>query len=285
MAQNLFGTLTAPSLPLLDANFTELYSLYNSLSPSGGVLVGTVSCRFTGTTAPSTAAQAVSVSGSSVTWTDPTRAANNKLVEWTWGVGSFRGRFLNDAYSSAADFMSVTGGQASGVTGVILSTAGGSVQLDGSGHLSSQTDNSKTCGTAALRWSVVYAATGSINTSDAREKEQFAALTSAELAAAQDLARAIGTFKWRAAVAAKGAAATKHVGLTVQGAIAILQAHALDPAEYGFICHDTWAEDGEPGQPGYVAAGDRYGFITDELLALVSAGLEARLTALEAAAA
>lgn len=35
MAQTLFGSNATPSLPLLDANFTELYSLYNLWSISG----------------------------------------------------------------------------------------------------------------------------------------------------------------------------------------------------------------------------------------------------------
>lgn len=103
------------------------------------------------------------------------------------------------------------------------------------------TDNSLTCGKAADRWSVVYAATGTINTSDAREKTAVTPLTSAEIAAAKALAAEIGSFQFLDAIAAKGAdGARLHIGLTVQRAIEIMQAQGLDPTRYGFICHDAW---------------------------------------------
>ena len=167
------------------------------------------------------------------------------------------------------------------------------------------TDNSRTLGSAALAYSVVYARTGAINTSDARLKTDFRGLTTAEIAAARDLARAIGIYRWRDAVDCKGAAAREHVGPTVQRAIEIMQAHGLDPFNYGFICHDEWNEqtvehpavqavpalDGRPAIEAREAyaevtqeAGDRYAFRYDELAMFIAAGQEARLMALEAAA-
>ena len=144
---------------------------------------------------------------------------------------------------------------------------------------------------------MIYAATGSINTSDGREKTSVAPLTSAELAAAADLARAIGTYQWLASVAEKGAGnARHHVGLTVQRAIAIMQAHELDPFAYGFICYDEWHETPEQWadipeerddegnvirEAGrelvqeYRQAGDRYSFRTDELLLFITRGFAA----------
>ena len=104
------------------------------------------------------------------------------------------------------------------------------------------TDNSRTLGSAALAYSVVYARTGAINTSDARLKTDFRDLTQAEIAAARDIARAIGIYRWRDAVECKGSAAREHVGPTVQAVIEIMQARGLDPFNYGFICHDAWAE-------------------------------------------
>src|SRR6185312_1063332 len=99
-------------------------------------------------------------------------------------------------------------------------------------------DNAQPMGSSALRWSVVYAGTGTINTSDAREKTAVTPLTPAELAAAADLSRAIGTYQWLESVQLKGADARHHEGLTVQRAIAIMQEHGLDPMRYGFICYD-----------------------------------------------
>lgn len=101
-------------------------------------------------------------------------------------------------------------------------------------------DNAYDVGSAALAYRTIYARTGTINTSDARLKCDFRDLSPAEIAAARDLARAIGIYRWRDAVEEKGGAAREHVGPTVQAAIEILQAHGLEPFNYGFICHDTW---------------------------------------------
>lgn len=171
-------------------------------------------------------------------------------------------------------------------------------------------DNAATSGTSALRWSVVYAATGAINTSDAREKTPVTPLTDAEIAAAAQMARSIGTYQWLASVSEKGDNARHHAGLTVQQAIAIMQAHGLDPFRYGFICYDQWdelpevvnswpaqdavlddagnvitpaAEAGSEITQEYRPAGDRYSFRTDELLLFMARGFAARLDALETA--
>ncbi|MBH2070279.1 MAG: tail fiber domain-containing protein, partial [Burkholderiales bacterium] len=78
------------------------------------------------------------------------------------------------------------------------------------------------------------------NTSDARLKRDFRDLTVAEIAAAKDIAHAIGIYRWRDAVDCKGDDAREHVGPTVQRAIEIMQGHGLNPFNYGFICHDAW---------------------------------------------
>ena len=103
-------------------------------------------------------------------------------------------------------------------------------------------DNTHSVGSSALAYSTIYARTGAINTSDARLKTDFRDLTPAEIAAGRDIARAIGIYRWRDAVEEKGEAAREHVGPTVQRAIEIMQAHGLDPFNYGFICHDAWEQ-------------------------------------------
>ena len=101
-------------------------------------------------------------------------------------------------------------------------------------------DNVYDIGQAAVAYRTIYARTGTISTSDARLKRDFRDLTAAEIAAARDLARAIGVYRWRDAVDCKGDGAREHIGPTVQRAIEIMQVHGLDPFNYGFICHDTW---------------------------------------------
>lgn len=169
--------------------------------------------------------------------------------------------------------------------------------------ISPLSDNTYDIGLAATAYRTIYARTGAINTSDARLKCDFRDLTAAEIAAARELARAIGVYRWRDAVDSKGAAAREHIGPTVQLAIEIMQAHGLDPFGYGFICYDEWeqqsiehpavaavpARDGHPATEARAAytevtleAGDRYAFRYDELAMFIAAGQEAATVAMEA---
>ena len=224
--------------------------------------------------------------------------------------------------------MNTTGGLAflaRNSAGIITFHTGGDserVRINNSGHVLTGTDNAQTLGTAAKRWSVVYAGTGAINTSDAREKTAVSALTPNEINAAKQLSKEIGTYKFLSSVQAKGDAARTHIGMTVQRAIEIMESHGLSPFDYGFICHDVWEdqfiehpvieaveaveaieevkdEDGNVITPAVAAveavegkaawteqtqwAGDRYAFRYDQLNLFIAAGIEARLAALEAA--
>lgn len=102
-------------------------------------------------------------------------------------------------------------------------------------------DNVTSSGYPGLRWSVVYAATGTINTSDARLKTAIKAPSQAEIACSIDLADEIGTYQWLEQLEIKGAEKARlHVGMTVQRAIEIFQKHGLDAFKYAFICYDKW---------------------------------------------
>lgn len=191
-------------------------------------------------------------------------------------------------------------------TNVIGITTAGALrlQIDGSGHGAAGVDNTQTWGTASKRWSVIYAGTGTINTSDEREKTTVETMTAAEIAAAKQLASEIGTFQFLSALEKKGDDARMHIGMTVQRAIDVMRLHGLDPMRYGFICHDEWQATALPAEYGphptlvdennrplqvivmearTEPAGDRYAFRTDELLLFIARGFEARLSALEAA--
>lgn len=148
-------------------------------------------------------------------------------------------------------------------------------------------DNATSFGSSGTRISVVYAATGTINTSDAREKTEVAALNADEINAAKQLSKEFGTYKWLTSVQDKGANARSHVGMTVQRAIEIMENNNLNPMAYGFICYDEWDaveadidEDGNILTPA-IEAGNRYGFRYDQLNMFVAAGFNARLEALE----
>lgn len=161
------------------------------------------------------------------------------------------------------------------------------LRVDLDGTVRGGADNSQNLGAPGQRWAVVYAGTGTISTSDGREKTMVRPLTAAELAAAVELGRDIGVYQWLAMLAEKGDAARQHVGLTVQDAIAIIQSHGLEPFAYGFICYDQWPEQAEIlGDDGEIVqlhrpAGDRYSFRMDELLAFIARGMAHRLDAME----
>ena len=182
-------------------------------------------------------------------------------------------------------------------------------------------DNAQPLGDATKRWSAVFAGSGTINTSDAREKTKVRQLTAAEIAAATQLAKEIGAFRFLAAVAEKGDGAREHIGMTVQRAREILEQHGLDPFSYSFICYDKWGKQvieheaqkrthpavyrktmtvdmggnpfnelvtdeweevtAEAWTEVLQEAGDRYSFRMDGLTAFIIAGFEARLSALE----
>lgn len=136
-------------------------------------------------------------------------------------------------------------------------------------------DNLYSVATAGNRSSVVYSATGAINTSDAREKTDPRPLTDAEKACALELAKmGPGMFQWLDSVAKKGENARWHVGFTVQQVMAVMQKHGLDPARYGCVCYDTWGDQFDvfpevPARPAVAAQPARYEKRIEEFLIVV----------------
>ncbi|MBB5705420.1 tail fiber domain-containing protein [Sphingopyxis panaciterrulae] len=162
------------------------------------------------------------------------------------------------------------------------------------GILRAGTDNGALLGSGAIRWSVVYAATGAINTSDGREKTWQGAASAAELAAAARIARELGFYCWNDAIAAKGAdGARRHFGVRAQAVWAIMAEEGLiaplaegqaPDSRYAFLCWDGWEEERDAADRPVRAAGDRFGIRPDQLALFLIAAQEARLAALEAAA-
>ena len=159
-------------------------------------------------------------------------------------------------------------------------------------------------GRADRLWAQLFAATATINTSDARCKENVAAPDDA-------LMRAWGkvgfkVFQFKDAVEKKGGDARIHVGVIAQEVKAAFEAEGLDASRYGLFCHDTWKdeyedvtvvdqpevtdEDGNITTPEVshvekrlvTAAGDRYGIRYEEALALECAYQRWRLAQIEA---
>lgn len=140
-------------------------------------------------------------------------------------------------------------------------------------------DNSTACGWSTNRWSVVYAATGTINTSDSREKQQGRSLSDVEKAVALKIKAGLKAFKWNEAVDKKGDKARWHFGVYAQDIAESFKSEGLNPNDYGMFCYDEWDEqlevkdeDGNVTQ-AYISAGNRYGVRYEELLCFVIASL------------
>ena len=171
---------------------------------------------------------------------------------------------------------------------------GANIFIASAGGIGPGADNTETCGFSFWRWSVVYAATGTINTSDANTKQQIADLSAAETAVAQRIKKLFKTFKFNDSVAEKGDGARIHVGVIAQDVKAAFEAEGLDPNRYGLFCYDQWddsfvdevetqivIENGEQIEKSVPtgkkilerAAGSRYGVRYEELLAFVIAAM------------
>ena len=150
----------------------------------------------------------------------------------------------------------------------IGNSSGQGVFVNGSGSFSSSIDNTMSCGTSGFRWTTVYATTGTINTSDANQKQQIENLTDVEFAVANELKSKIKTFKFNEAVAAKGSNARKHVGWIAQDVQTTFANHGLNANDYGMFCSDEI--------DGKIQLGVRY----EELLTFISAAEDQKMTSL-----
>lgn len=160
-------------------------------------------------------------------------------------------------------------------------------------------DNTKTLGNASFRWSVVYAGTAVINTSDERAKEQVQDIDAAVLRAWGKVGYV--QYKFKDAVATKGDGARWHIGLIAQRVKAAFESEGLDAFAYGLLCYDQWEDQYEDvlvevevqNSDGSISkvlqgngekrisapAGDRYGIRYEEALALECAYLRSKLGA------
>jgi hypothetical protein len=100
-------------------------------------------------------------------------------------------------------------------------------------------DNVKTGGDGSHRFAVIYAGTGTINTSDEDDKEMRGPLTATELQVAKDLSAHFSIWQWKDAIAAKGADhARLHFGISAQAVIACFAARGLSPFAYAVVGFD-----------------------------------------------
>lgn len=187
----------------------------------------------------------------------------------------------------------VTGGNQKVVLGI---NGAGKVELaTTTGNFRPATDNSISLGESGFRWTTVYAATGTINTSDERTKTEILSLSDKELKVAKEIKSEIGKFKFLDSIDVKGDSARWHFGVGAQTVEAIFSNNGLNGFDYGVLCYDEWEreleevsevqivtlEDGSsaevpvPTGESIVSreAGNRYGIRYDELSMFLLAAL------------
>ena len=145
----------------------------------------------------------------------------------------------------------------------------GSVKLSSAGQLAPVLDNTQNLGSASSRWSVVYAGTGTINTSDEREKQDVADYDEVEKRVAIKLKSLIKKFRFKDAVATKGEDARIHSGVVAQEVISAFESEGLDPMKYAIICYDEWPATIDDAGNEISPSGNRYGVRYEELLSFI----------------
>jgi hypothetical protein len=134
-------------------------------------------------------------------------------------------------------------------------------------------DNSTALGTASNRWSVVYAGTGAINTSDDREKT-YLDITEVEKEVALELKKNMRKFKFNDSIEAKGNDDARiHFGTSAQTVKAIFERHGLVAEKYGLFCYDEWEQEVDNEGNVTIEAGNRYGIRYEELFSFIISAL------------
>ena len=124
-------------------------------------------------------------------------------------------------------------------------------------------------GRAGNRWSEIYAGTGTINTSDDREKT-YLTLIDKEILVAKELKTLMKKFKFNDAIAKKGIDNSRiHFGTSAQTVKATFEKHGLIAEEYGLLCYDEWLEEVDTDGIVTKEAGNRYGIRYEELICFI----------------
>jgi hypothetical protein len=148
--------------------------------------------------------------------------------------------FLKDAsyvgkIGNATTALYITNGTSTGIkfgTNAFYATNGDGTNVD----------NSKDVGTSGVRFDNVYATNGTIQTSDANEKQDIEELSEAEKRVATAAKGLIRKFRWIDSVDEKGDDARIHVGVIAQDLQAAFEAEGLDAGRYAMFISSTWWE-------------------------------------------
>ena len=119
----------------------------------------------------------------------------------------------------------------------------GDTRLENCAVLYPNTDNSTDVGAPAYRFKVIYAATGTINTSDSRLKNSVKDIDDRLLDAWENVEPK--QYKFNDATEKKGEKARYHTGYLAQNIQAECEKQGVNASDYGLFCYDEWEEQEE----------------------------------------
>ena len=180
-----------------------------------------------------------------------------QLVAQASGGSSYSGN-MNIDLNASNNTLQMAFGTGDGIGFRITNSNGGSGSEAGS--ISPLHDNKSSVGLSSKRFSVIFAGTGAINTSDRNSKEEIQDLSDAELRVAQACKGLVKRFKFKGGT-------RKHIGVIAQDVRDAFTAESLDAHEYGLFCSDTWTDE-DTGEE-VTQLGIRY----EELLAFIISAL------------
>ncbi|GAQ18040.1 cell wall surface anchor family protein [Oceanobacillus picturae] len=109
------------------------------------------------------------------------------------------------------------------------------------GGINPRVDNSFALGWSGGRWSSVFAASGTINTSDERVKQQIDDIPDSWLDAWSNVQ--YKRYKFNDAVEEKGDDARWHIGMIAQQIDEAFKEQGLDAFDIGLLCYDKWLDE------------------------------------------
>lgn len=114
----------------------------------------------------------------------------------------------------------------------------GGIMLEFGTDLLPKTTNTLNIGSASYKWKEIFASTGTINTSDKREKQHIQEIDDRVFKAWEKVS--FKQFLFKNAVSEKGENARIHFGLIAQQVKKAFEDEGLDGFKYGLLCYDEW---------------------------------------------
>lgn len=260
-----------------DGTLSNEYVLYGALGDAGTTLTVSTTYSYTVRSGVSSTLTGVSGSFSVSSWLG-TASGDLRVGLGASGSSTRQTRY----YYNGTDVSAVVGSSAANALHL---TGTGGITLNGS----LLTSTSYSFGSASAYPANIYSQNAVTVVSDATRKEGIRELNSAEIKLSSLLAKLFRAYKLKSAIAEKGDAARLHVGTVAQLVIDAFAEAGLDWHQYGVVTYESWdASEEVLDDDGVVVtpareAGEIYMVRYDELNALILAGQEARIAALESA--